>query len=86
MQTIWKFPVSERNFSLNIPEGAQILSVQAQGNKGQMWVLVDPQARKETRVFWAINTGDPLPKGNLKYIGTYQLDKGNYVLHVFEEF
>ena len=46
MQTIWKYPVTIADeFNLEIPEGAQLLSVAMQPGIGPVcWALVDDEA------------------------------------------
>lgn len=89
MKTIWKFPLQTTDQqSLEMPESAEILSVQVQGETPCLWALVDPQAIRLTRVFETFGTGHPVPvdAGHIrrKFIGTYQLLSGALVFHVFE--
>ena len=86
MQAIWKFPLNyyDTNF-ISMPKGAKILSIQNQYEIACIWALIpDITSDTETRIFIIYGTGHTheLIKGN--YIGTYQLDNGNLVFHVFE--
>ena len=68
---IYKYPVIlEERFELDIPEGAEILSVQMQRGKPKLWALVDPDINKVKREFLIIGTGNPIyyPLKNLRYI------------------
>lgn len=70
-----------------MPEGAKILAVEAQYEKPCMWALVDPNQETETRHFEVFGTGHPIhydSRNIRKYIGTYQLNNGGLIFHVFE--
>ncbi len=94
----------ESRFSLNLPKGADILTIQSQDNEPNMWVLVNPDHRIEKRNFLLFGTGHLIKsttkkgeileyrgwpsyyKGKiiLRYIGTFQINDGGFVGHVFE--
>lgn len=85
MKTIWKFPVfGPLRYTTLMPIGAEILSVQRQGDAVQMWALVDPKAEGEPRTFQSFGTGHPVPDDILKHLGTVQFDGGELIFHVFE--
>ena len=72
---------------VELPEGAEILTVQCQLDQPQLWALVDPQAQRETRVFRIAGTGHPIEYdmgSEYKYIDTFQMMNGSLVFHVFE--
>ena len=85
-KTIWKFEVPQKSkFQLQMPAGAKILSLQAQGGIGQIWAMVDPDAQLETRAFHQYGTGHEIKDAEaLTFLGTYQMESGNLVFHVFE--
>lgn len=85
-KAVWKYNLSDRKrVVFKIPAGAKILSVQPQAGAGVMWVLVEPDKETEDRTFAIRCTGDEFDVTHKeKYIGTYQLAGGSYVLHVFE--
>lgn len=91
MLTIGKYeipsPKTAPYFSIDLPQDAKILTVQSQNNKPQIWALVDSENPKETRNFSVVATGGRInkEKEKLNYIGTFQMDEGNFVGHVFEE-
>ena len=61
VKTIYKYPVVvDDEFTIYLPEGAQVLSVDVQQDEPQMWVLVDPAAPKTKRTFRVIGTGHPI--------------------------
>lgn len=85
-RTIFKYTLSGRpRETVYMPEGAQVLTVQVQKDDPQLWALVDPDAPLRTRMFHTYGTGHQIEADNLSYVGTYQIDSGTLVLHVFEE-
>ncbi len=84
MKTIWKYKINPDN-NLEIPQGGIVLSVQTQEDQPCMWVLVDSFNKNELRKFKAYGTGHQLPENSGKYIGTFQVENGSLVFHLFEE-
>lgn len=85
MKSIWKFPLkAEGKQSIVIPEGAVLLDVQTQHQIPCLWALVDPEAEQETRLVITHGTGHPVGEDTGAYIGTYQINGGSLVFHVFE--
>lgn len=84
MKTIWKYEMLLRNSIFTIPEGAEFLMVQRQGNFPCIWFLVSPNATKECRKFSAYGTGQEVPYDPGIYRGTIQTGNG-LVHHIFEE-
>lgn len=84
---VWKFPI---NFGLaggdfiEMPQGAQILTVQLQKGVPCLWAVVNPDAPKELRLFEIVGTGHPMRLGSMQYVGTFQLYVDELVFHVFE--
>jgi len=86
-KVIWKYELNTTDVQkLGMPKGAEILTVQTQFDKPCLWALVNPDAEKETRGFMTYGTGHTIPTEPYphKYIGTYQLNSGVLVFHVFE--
>lgn len=87
-KTIWKFTLEVKDIqTLDMPKGAEILTVQFQETHGQLWALVDPEAEIEERDIEIFGTGNPIHCDmglTRQYIGTYQMHGGNLVWHVFE--
>jgi hypothetical protein len=82
--TIWKYRlVVEDEQTLEMPIGAIPLCVQIQSAKPYLWALVDDYKKKEPRKFITRGTGHEFNEVG-KYIGTYQLQNGMLVFHVFE--
>lgn len=86
-KTIWKYSIATTDYQeLTLPNGANILTVQVQGGIPCLWALVDPEeqnSRVKIRIF---GTGHVIEdQDELKYIGTYQLNGGGLVFHVFTQ-
>ncbi len=87
--TIWKFPVViDDSFVLALPVGAKVLSVQAQNDAPNMWVLLDQDTKQPfvNRLFRVYGTGHMIQdRLTLEFIGTFQLMGGRLVFHLFED-
>jgi len=88
MKTIYKYKLSMQDSTrLQLPSGAEILTVQTQNEEPCLWALVDIENEYETRVFRIAGTGHNIETNDvngLKYISTFQLMKGALIFHVFE--
>lgn len=87
MTTIFKYPVEVTDvFTMDLPKGAVVLSVQCQGEAPQLWARVDPSAPLEPRTFRVFGTGHPVADDlSLEFVGTFQMLGGSLVFHLFEE-
>lgn len=85
-KTIWKFDIPfQDEFTLQMPMGAELLTIQTQHNFPKIWAIVEPNATVDNRTFRTIGTGHFMPEGKIGiYIGTYQIHQGDLVFHVFE--
>jgi len=83
MRTIWKYEI-QPECEIEMPRGAEILTVQAQNDIPQLWGLVNPAAEKVKRSFHAYGTGHEVPDQPGRHIGTVQLEDGTLVFHIFE--
>ncbi|MCB0526811.1 MAG: hypothetical protein KDC86_20005 [Saprospiraceae bacterium] len=84
---VWKYPIGTGGNILQMPVGAEILSIQTQFESPQMWVLVDPDAEVVDRHIEVYGTGHEISYDmgvQRVFIGTCQLHGGNLVFHVFE--
>lgn len=83
---IWKFPIQTTDFqTIEMPQYATILTVQTQFDMPCIWAEVNPEAPMAKRLILVYGTGHPMDdKEERKYIGTYQLQGGSLVFHVFE--
>lgn len=84
--TVWKFILRLTPFQkIEMPEGTEILSFQAQNEQLCLWARLDPEAEKVERAFQIVGTGhEALRASNLKFIGSVQVDGGLFVFHLFE--
>jgi hypothetical protein len=86
--TVWKYPLRITDTQpVNMPEGAQILSVQFQGEALCLWALVDTHKPQTQRIIRIIGTGNPIVEygtAPVIFIGTVQQFGGQLVWHVFE--
>jgi len=68
-----------------MPKGANIISLQTQFDTPCIWAIVNPDASKEKRTFFTIGTGHKYPNfTGLVHIGSYSIQGGVLVFHVFE--
>lgn len=89
MLTVYKYPLILDDWQdIDLPVGARSLAVQMQHGVPQLWALVDPAAPLVPRRFRIAGTGHPINLGadgtRLDYIGTFQLQAGALVFHLFE--
>ncbi len=84
MKTIWKYELETTDDQwIDMPIGAEPLTVQVQHEVPCLWALVNPQAplaKVHVRIF---GTGHSFVGSVSKYVGTYQLHNGSFVGHVF---
>lgn len=80
---IWKYECQPGRFTLDLPIGAEVLSVAAQHNTVQLWATVNPEHPTEPRLFESVCTGGPAPYG-WRFLGTALLMGGLLVFHIFE--
>jgi len=85
MQAIWKFPLRCADKSTVVmPKGAKVLCVQTQCEEPQVWAVCDISAEAEERTFAIYGTGHQHESISGEYVGTFQLNHGGLVFHVFE--
>ena len=85
---IYKYEIQLKAQEFVLPKGAKILAVQTQHGTPQIWILLNPEAKTEKRRFLVYPTGYPFEielNKKLIHIGTFQLDGGYLVFHLFEE-
>lgn len=85
-QMIYKYGLDIGINSIPMPVNAKILTAQVQFERIVIWARVDVgQDSIETRKFAVFGTGFRIDDFAIKsYIGTIQLDGGQFVGHVFE--
>lgn len=81
--TIWKFPLQITDVqTIEVPTAGKLLSVQVQHQVPCIWALVDPKQPKELRKIRIYGTGHPIDQLG-QFIGTFQVQAGALVFHVF---
>lgn len=85
--TVWKYPLAVQDRqTLDLPVGAQVLTVQVQDDVPCLWALVDVTAPTTPRVFHLRGTGHNADGvASALYVGTFQLHDGALVFHLFAE-
>lgn len=91
MKTIYEYPIYVSDlYTLELPEGAEILNVQLIEGHPCICAMVETEpatTNKEPHLIETFKTGSPIYNADTiqrKYIGTYQLQDGDLVFHVFE--
>lgn len=87
-KTIFKFQlqVLDTQF-IWIHKNAEILSVQNQNEIPCMWALVNPTEEREEKCLEIFGTGHDVHCDigvDRKFIGTFQMEGGSLVFHLFE--
>jgi hypothetical protein len=91
VRAIWKYTLKFTEVQdLDLPLGAELLTVQAQHGQIVLWAIVDiDEDRKSKRTFVLATNGAPFLPGSWlhreRYLGTFQLNAGSFVGHVFEQ-
>jgi hypothetical protein len=95
MKAIWKFPLHTSGaFRVDMPKGAEVLSVGFQHEKLFLWAIVDvPEGfrgevefESEPRIFWMALTGQQidLRAQGAKLIGRAGAFDDTFIVHVFD--
>lgn len=80
---VWKFPLLP-DTPVKMPEGAKILKVDQVRGDAFIWALVDKEADLEERRFTVVGTGWEADLDRRTYHGTFIMNDGDLVFHVFE--
>ena len=86
MITVFKYDLPlEEAFTLDLPEGAELLTVQVQLGSPKMWFRVDTSRQVRPQIFGICGTGQELHSrlAQAPFKGTFQLSGGAYVFHLF---
>lgn len=89
MQKIFKYPFECSPYQdITMPEGGHILSLQTQRNTPCLWAMIDPEKPLVSRRLLTFGTGHevvaPEDSVRLDFLGTYQVESGQFIFHVFE--
>ena len=85
MTTIWKYPIEVTGYQqVEMPIKSKVLSVQIQHERPCIWVQVNPDETDTCqRAVYTKGTGHPIIGIIGNFVGTYQLENGSLVFHVF---
>ena len=85
MKTIYKYPIKIADHQvLNLPMGAEVLTVQTQQGKIFLWAKVDADQRETTELnIYVCGTGHRVRDETLVYLGAIQQFNGDLIWHVF---
>lgn len=82
---IFKYPFEVTDYqTITMPKEAEILCVQVQNGVPCIWALVDTLSMPVDRYFSVYGTGHPVYNDASEYIGTFQINDGSLVFHLFE--
>ena len=82
---IWKFPLELTDAqTVMLPKGADIIAIEQQHLKLQLWALCDEEAEKQPRGIAIYGTGHPISDEPGRHISTFQIGGGEFVFHAFE--
>ncbi len=85
MESIYKYELSHvLSQIIKMPSVHQILCVQIQREKPCLWVKVDLDSERQDVQINIYGTGHIHEKIHGQYIGTFQMDEGVCIFHVFE--
>jgi hypothetical protein len=91
MKVIWKFFLEPDAIDgIEMPRGAEILSVGVQHGGPKLWAICDDRAPTAKRRISVVGTGHGMTGRGLadvsaaEFIGTFQLQGGALVFHVFD--
>ncbi len=83
---IWKWDLRIDDLQIiDMPLGADILTVQTQGGQPRLWAVCDENAPLRPRRIAMYGTGHLINEHPGIYIATFQVDSGALVFHVFEQ-
>jgi hypothetical protein len=86
VRRILKYEIEVADYQeLEVPRDSEFLTVQVQKGKVCLWVLTNlfiSDSDTEKRQIRVITTGQVFEAGHT-YLGTIQLERGNFVGHVF---
>jgi len=85
-KAVWKYPLEAVDeMQISMPANAVVLHVGTQMKRQPcMWVLVSPTSERVTRIFRIYGTGHTIPENPGSYMGSFLLEEGVLVFHVFE--
>lgn len=86
IERVYKYPLQLGDWvTVVMPEGAEALCVQVQRGQLNLWARVTVGRPPVTHHFRIAGTGHDLGSNVGRHVGTFQLDGGSLVFHVFED-
>lgn len=70
-------------FTLMMPTPAKVVHVEMQHDKPEMWVELNPDNPTFPKTFSIVGTGHDIPV-NAQHCGSWQMDGGRFVFHLYE--
>lgn len=86
MKAVWKFdlrPYPGEDI-IEMPYGALLRCVALQGGQPRLWAEIDDELMRARRVLRTIGTGQYVNGDLGEYVGTYQLQDGDIIAHVYD--
>lgn len=82
---VWKWDLAVTDIQkLEMPVMAKLLCVQIQYGTPRLWALINPDALTEERTIVTLGTGLRFDSHPGEYVGTYQINNGLWVFHIFD--
>lgn len=83
---VWKYTLTKPTQIIEMPAGAEVLTVATQRALPTLWALVDPAQPMVPRKFFAVGTGHEFERDSSdEYVGTaHDVEGMGLVFHVFE--
>lgn len=86
MAKIFKYTLAAGKNEFQFPKFSEVLTVQVQHGQPQIWVLHPSMNQPMEKVnFEVVPTGQECEVTFRNYVGTFQLENGLLVFHVFKE-
>ncbi len=84
MPTVWKteLKIQDRQ-RIKLPAGSHLLHVALQHEVLCLWFVCDPENPPTEQEIEIAGTGHPLDVAARSYLGTFMVDNGTFVFHVF---
>ncbi len=83
MRTVWKVEIEAWTRKIPLVAAAVPLCVQMQNDTPCIWFEVDSEQHSVDIPVLVVGTGHPIPEGNWKYAGTFQLPLEQLVFHIY---
>ena len=84
MKSIYKYPLEIADSQqIDMPKGAQLLSIQIQRGNPCLWALIEIDAERMKRTIQMRGTGH-VADGVGTFIATFQMEGGALIFHTFD--